>query len=93
MSKYVSHPGPIPVLLIYREGVCALLLFLRYNSLLSVNIQVTIVPRTCLVAADVMVIFVTWHATYRTNRTMRKALVRSLGSQGNLSSTLLRDGG
>ncbi|KAI0774565.1 hypothetical protein C8Q74DRAFT_845384 [Fomes fomentarius] len=46
---------------------------------------VTIISRLCLVAADLMVMGITWKATYRTSRDI-------IGRRSSLSSILLRDG-
>lgn len=53
--------------------------------------SVTIASRTCLIGADLIVIGVTWHATYRTTQIARAA---GLGQQSmrTFSGTLLRDG-
>ncbi|TBU33886.1 hypothetical protein BD311DRAFT_684372 [Dichomitus squalens] len=57
----------------------------------EINKVFSTVPRACLIAADVIVIFTTWHATYRTRATVRNAFA-PISSRRTLSSILLRDG-
>ena len=58
---------------------------------LTMTREVSIVPRACLIAADVIVILATWRAAFRTRTTVRKAFA-SIGGQSALLNTLLRDG-
>ncbi len=53
------------------------------------SLAVTIISRTCLIASDLIVIIVTWLATYKTTR-----LARATGhkTRVTLSVLLLRDG-
>ena len=50
---------------------------------------VTIASRTCLITADLIVIGVTWYATYHTTQLVRMAGQESMRT---FSGTILRDG-
>ena len=50
---------------------------------------VTIASRTCLIAADLLVLCVTWRATYRATQMARAS---GDGGKRTFSGTLLRDG-
>ncbi|KAI0767660.1 hypothetical protein C8Q74DRAFT_1203629 [Fomes fomentarius] len=53
-----------------------------------VNFVVAIISRVCLIASDLLVMCITWKATYKTSREMRV-----LGQGTSLSSILFRNGG
>ncbi|KAI0774496.1 hypothetical protein C8Q74DRAFT_1270480 [Fomes fomentarius] len=59
-------------------------------DLLSVTIQnhLTIVSRVCLIASDLLVMCITWNATYKTSRDS----IKVLGQGNSLSSILFRNG-
>ncbi|TFK78394.1 hypothetical protein K466DRAFT_452776, partial [Polyporus arcularius HHB13444] len=52
-----------------------------------VNALVAVMTRTCVLLGDVLVLFITWHSTYRMWRDGRTARFRA-----SLSTLLLRDG-
>ncbi|KAI0761519.1 hypothetical protein BD413DRAFT_617040 [Trametes elegans] len=54
----------------------------------SSRLHITILSRACLITADLIVLLVTWNATYRTSRMHRTILVNT----SSFASTLLRDG-
>ncbi|KAI0365133.1 hypothetical protein BV20DRAFT_973561 [Pilatotrama ljubarskyi] len=54
----------------------------------AMSTKVVIASRSCLIAADLLVLIVTWNTTYRASRMHRAA---QLGN-ASMSSTLLRDG-
>ncbi len=56
-------------------------------STLSIFNPVTIVSRTCLITSDLLVLAITWMATYKNSREMKL-----LGQSTSLSSILFRDG-
>ena len=60
-----------------------------YGQLTVTRSLVTIASRTCLIAADLLVLCVTWRATYRATQMARAS---GNGAKRTFSGTLLRDG-
>ncbi|KAI0774589.1 hypothetical protein C8Q74DRAFT_1199632 [Fomes fomentarius] len=56
-------------------------------NFVSSFVLVTIISRVCLVTSDLLVIFITWKATYKTSRE-----IKVLGQGSSLSSILFRNG-
>ncbi|KAI0793678.1 hypothetical protein C8Q74DRAFT_1215220 [Fomes fomentarius] len=50
-------------------------------------LKVTIISRVCLITSDLLVVCVTWKATYKTSRE-----IKVLGQQSSLSSILFKNG-
>ncbi|RPD58170.1 hypothetical protein L226DRAFT_536853 [Lentinus tigrinus ALCF2SS1-7] len=64
--------------------------FGKVDTPLQVTRDFTIISRTCLIVADLIVLGVTWHGTYRTTQLVRVAAGEQ--SKHTYSGTLLRDG-
>ena len=56
------------------------------------RVLVTIVSRTCLIAADLIALAVTWRTTYRTARMAQGIRAPAGNSMQTLAGTMLRDG-
>ncbi len=85
-SLCLSSSG-YPLILIARFQLYAYSLPPRRHDCTYCTLSVTIISRGCIITSDLLLLGITWSATYKTSRE-----IKALNHVTSLSSVLFRDG-